>query len=49
MRASRDLKHNIAFVEGEEKVDEVDKRSLQRPRVFYRREMETKPLIVARP
>ena len=49
MRASRDLKHNIAFVEGEEKVDEVDKRSLQRPRVFYRREMETKPLILARP
>ncbi|HEX5735508.1 MAG TPA: caspase family protein [Blastocatellia bacterium] len=49
MRASRDLKHNIAFVEGEEKVDEVDKRSVQRPRVFYRREMETKPLIVARP
>lgn len=49
MRASRDLKHNIAFVEGEEKVDEVDKRSLQRPRVFYRRETETKPLIVARP
>jgi WD40 repeat protein len=49
MRAARDLKHNIAFVEGEEKVSEVDKRTLQRPRVFYRREMETKPLIVAKP
>ena len=49
MRAARDLKHNIAFVEGEEKVAEVDKRSLQRPRVFYRREMEARPLIIARP
>ncbi|HJQ67867.1 MAG TPA: caspase family protein [Blastocatellia bacterium] len=49
MKESRDLKHNVAFVEGEEKVEEVDKRSLQRPRVFYRREMETKPMIVARP
>jgi WD40 repeat protein len=49
MKAARDLKHNIAFVEGEEKVAEVDKRSLQRPRVFYRREMEARPMIVARP
>ena len=49
MKAARDLKHNIAFVEGEEKVAEVDKRSLQRPRVFYRRETEVQPLIVAKP
>jgi WD40 repeat protein/uncharacterized caspase-like protein len=49
MKAARDLKHNLAFVEGEEKVNEVDKRSLQRPRVFYRREMEAQPMIVARP
>ncbi len=49
MRAARDLKHNIAFVEGEEKVAEIDKRSLQRPRVFYRREMEARPMIVAKP
>jgi len=36
-------------VEGEEKVDDADKQSLQRPRVFYRREPETQPLIVAKP
>ncbi len=40
---------NIAFVEGEERVAEPEKRSVQRPRVFYRRELEAQPLIVARP
>ncbi|MGA3167229.1 MAG: hypothetical protein ABSF14_14065 [Terriglobia bacterium] len=43
-KAGRDL----VFVEGEQSVREVDKRSLQRPRVFYRREPETVPLVVAR-
>jgi hypothetical protein len=48
MRAARDIKLEIAFVEGEEK-KEVDERSVQRPRVFYRREPEAVPLIVAQP
>jgi WD40 repeat protein len=52
MRASRGLGiagSGLAFVEGEEKVKDVDKRSVQRPRVFYRREPEAQPVIVARP
>jgi hypothetical protein len=49
MRQARDLKLAVAFVEGEEKVTEVDKRSLQRPRVFYRREQEAEPLVVTKP
>lgn len=40
---------NIFFVEGEEKIKEPEKRSLQRPRVFYRRELEAQSLIVAKP
>jgi WD40 repeat protein len=47
MREGRGLK--IAFVEGEEKIEDTDKRSLQRPRVFYRREPEAQPLIVVKP
>jgi uncharacterized caspase-like protein len=49
MREGRGLNLGVAFVEGEEKVVEVDKRSLQRPRVFYRREPEPQPFIVAKP
>jgi WD40 repeat protein len=49
MRSARGLRVEIAFVEGEEKVPEVDKRNVQRPRVFYRREVESQPLIVAKP
>ena len=43
------LQQNVAFVEGEEKVKDPQKRSVQRPRVFYRREIESKPLVVAKP
>ncbi|HLA13205.1 MAG TPA: caspase family protein [Pyrinomonadaceae bacterium] len=49
MRSARGLLKDIAFVEGEEVVKEVDKRTLQRPRVFYRREEEAQPIVVARP
>lgn len=49
MRETRGVGLGVAFVEGEQKVTEIDKRSVQRPRVFYRREHETEPLIVARP
>jgi hypothetical protein len=37
------------MVEGEEKIEAVAQRSLQRPRVFYRREPEAQPLVVAKP
>jgi WD40 repeat protein/uncharacterized caspase-like protein len=36
------LEGEITFVEGE-------KRSVQRPRVFYRRELETNPLVITKP
>jgi WD40 repeat protein len=49
MQDARKLGRNLAMVEGEEKIDDLAKRSLQRPRVFYRREPEAEPLVVARP
>jgi WD40 repeat protein/uncharacterized caspase-like protein len=39
----------VPFVSGEEKSADVTKRSIQRPRVFYRRELESNPFIVAKP
>jgi WD40 repeat protein len=44
----RQLEQVVAFVPGEEKTDPA-KRNLQRPRVFYRRELGLAPFIVARP
>lgn len=44
LHGSRGLK--IVFAQGDEKVVEPEKRNLQRPRVFYRREMEPQPLVV---
>jgi len=44
LEGSRGLK--IVFVPGDEKIADPTKRSLQRPRVFYRREVETQPLVV---
>ncbi|MGH9907918.1 MAG: hypothetical protein ACRD8U_20305 [Pyrinomonadaceae bacterium] len=49
MHAARGLKIEVAFVEGEERVTDLSQRSVQRPRVFYRREQEKQPLVVARP
>lgn len=49
LRDARALKLKIAFVEGEEKIENPEERSVQRPRVFYRRETESRPLIVAKP
>lgn len=49
MKESRGLGLNIAFTEGEQKIVDPEKRSVQRPRVFYRREMEASPLVVAKP
>jgi len=49
MKETRGLGLNIAFTEGEQKIADPEKRSVQRPRVFYRREMEASPLVVAKP
>jgi WD40 repeat protein/uncharacterized caspase-like protein len=49
MKQARGLGLNIAFAEGEQKIDDPDKRTVQRPRVFYRREMEIDPLVIAKP
>jgi uncharacterized caspase-like protein len=48
MKQSRGLGLGIAFTEGEQKIADPEKRSVQRPRVFYRREMEANPLVVAK-
>jgi hypothetical protein len=39
----------VAFVKGEEQIADPAARNVQRPRVFYRREVEAKPLVVAQP
>jgi uncharacterized caspase-like protein len=49
MKQGRGLGLDIAFTEGEKNVADPDKRSVQRPRVFYRREMETDLLVIAKP
>jgi WD40 repeat protein len=47
-RKSRGLGVTLSFVEGEERVPELERRVTQTPRVFYRRESEGRPLIVAK-
>jgi uncharacterized caspase-like protein len=44
LHGARALK--ITFVKGEEKIADPAKRNVQRPRVFYRREMKTQPLVI---
>jgi hypothetical protein len=39
----------LDFAENDAKANNPQQRSIQRPRVFYRRELETRPFIVARP
>jgi WD40 repeat protein/uncharacterized caspase-like protein len=48
MKATRGLAGALAFVDGEQKVSDPNNRSLQRPRVFYRRELAARPLVVTR-
>jgi hypothetical protein len=38
----------LVFVDGEERIASPENRSLQRPRVFYRRELAARPLVVTR-
>jgi len=49
MQAAERRGMELSIVEGEEKLKELDQRSLQRPRVFYRREPEAQPFVIARP
>jgi len=39
----------IAFVDNEQVIQQLKKRTLQHPRVFYRREPETQPFVIAKP
>jgi hypothetical protein len=53
MKKSRGLlgglqKPPVVFVDGEERIVNPENRSLQRPRVFYRRELAARPLVVTR-
>ncbi|HSE31995.1 MAG TPA: caspase family protein [Pyrinomonadaceae bacterium] len=48
MKAARGVGVGIAFTEGEKEVPDQN-RTVQRPRVFYRREMEANPLVIAKP
>ncbi|MBI3001776.1 MAG: caspase family protein [Deltaproteobacteria bacterium] len=49
MKEGRSRGQEVVFVDGEEAIKELEKRSLQHPRVFYRREVEAQPLVVAKP
>ncbi|MCU1245116.1 MAG: hypothetical protein JWN02_1026, partial [Acidobacteria bacterium] len=40
---------HVAFVAGDEQIADPAERNVQRPRVFYRREVEPQPLVVAKP
>jgi uncharacterized caspase-like protein len=48
MKQARSLNLNISFAEGEDATADPEKRSVQRPRAFYRRELEANPLVLAR-
>jgi uncharacterized caspase-like protein len=49
MAQGRGLRIQIAFTEGEADVADPQQRTVQRPRVFYRRELEANPLVIAKP
>ena len=48
VKKSRGLGGNLTFVASEEKVPESEQLVTQTPRVFYRRESEARPLVVAK-
>jgi hypothetical protein len=48
MREARALKLNISFAEGNDaRTADPEASGVQRPRAFYRRELETNPPIIA--
>ena len=48
IKQARDLGLNLTFLAGEERVPDTARRLTQTPRVFYRREPEARPLVVAK-
>jgi uncharacterized caspase-like protein len=49
MNEARGVGLDFAFTEDGQRTTGPDKRSVQRPRVFYRKDVETNPLVVAKP
>ena len=49
MSEGRGIGLGIAFTEGELNIADPQKRTVQRPRVFYRRELEANPLVIVKP
>jgi WD40 repeat protein len=49
MKQARGVGLEVVFIEGEKEIADPNKRSVQRPRVFYRRELEANPLVIAKP
>jgi len=49
MKQARELGLEFSFVEGEEPQLSLEQRNVQRPRVFYRRELEAQPFIISKP
>ncbi|MGQ0703071.1 MAG: caspase family protein [Gemmatimonadales bacterium] len=45
---ARELRHDLLFVPGDESITDIARRTLQRPRVFYRREADVTPLVITR-
>jgi WD40 repeat protein len=48
MKQARNVGINLSFLEGDKTVPDLERRVTQTPRVFYRRESEGRPLIVAK-
>ena len=48
MKQARGLGHNLSFGASEERVPDSERLATQTPRVFYRRESEARPLVVAK-
>ncbi len=48
MKQARGLGLNLSFLAGEERAPDLERRVTQTPRVFYRRESEGRPLVVAK-
>ena len=46
MRQAGNRRFKLAYVEGEERLLKAEDRNVQRPRVFYRRELETQPFVI---
>ncbi len=47
MKQDRGIGLELAFTDGEQNISDPEKRSIQRPRSFYRRELETNPLVIS--